>query len=249
MDYARIYREFIADRLEKSPRIIETHHIAPVSLGGSDDQANLIALSPEDHFFAHLLLAKIHGGPLWVPVVMWLGGDRRNWQGRRSRLAYGWAVRAARRATSGRGAHQYDHTVYSLEHSDGRRFSGTQAEMPKALGISRAGANLLIKRKLPSMGGWFFPGHKPQFVGRGSRKANNHPMLVATKLHFRHRDGRQFFGTQFEMHRLHGLSKTAACTLASGKRTISKGWYVVGREPSSRGRAGAYKAAAEPIAR
>jgi hypothetical protein len=245
MDYARIYREFIAARQAAvSPLVFEEHHIEPRSRGGSDYPSNLIRLSPEDHFFAHLLLAQLYGGTMWVPVVMWLGGDRRCWKGRRSRLGYGWAVRLARKETVGRGAHQYDHTIYSLTHSDGRRFQGTQAGMPEALGISKAGANLLVKRRLPSMGGWFFVDEKPQFVGRGSRKGADHPMAVKVKHHYRHRDGREFFGTQHEMHVVHGLSKSAACTLASGKRTISKGWFIVGREPSSLGRAGAYKASA-----
>jgi hypothetical protein len=236
----RIYEQFIEDRLRRSPKPFEKHHILPRSLGGSDAPSNIIKLSPEDHFFAHLLLAKAHGGMLWVPVVMWLGGERSSWKGRISRQKYGWAVRLAKAATSGRGAHQFDHSVYVLEHEDGRSFSGTQSEMYSDLGMSRAGANLLIKGKCPSMNGWYFPGLKPRFIGRGSRKGADHPMAVKARYHFRHRDGREFFGTPFEMQKIHGLSKAGASTLANGKRTISKGWYIASREPSTGGRAGAY---------
>lgn len=243
MDYARIYRAFIADRLRsETPAVFEKHHIIPRSLGGGDGAENIIKLSPEDHFFAHLLLAKAHGGMLWVPVVMWLGGDRRSWAGKRSRLAYGWAARTAKKAVSGSGAHQYDKTIYVLEHKSGATFSGTQAEMFERLGISRPGANLLVKRKLPSMDGWFFPDQKPKFIGRGSRKGADHPMAVKTKIHFCHVDGREFVGTQYEMHVTNGISKAGSCTLASGKRTISKGWYVKGRPPARLGRACAYRA-------
>lgn len=66
MDYERIYRDFIADRRAKpEPKgYSERHHIKPRSLGGTDEPDNLINLTAEDHYFAHLLLAK------------WLGGSR-----------------------------------------------------------------------------------------------------------------------------------------------------------------------------
>lgn len=72
MDYKRIYGSFIADRLKNQPNkpsYFERHHIVPKCLGGSDELENIIKLSPEDHFFAHLLLAKIHGGRLWHALV------------------------------------------------------------------------------------------------------------------------------------------------------------------------------------
>jgi hypothetical protein len=72
MNYKRIYDRFIADRLTKQPNkptYYERHHILPKCLGGADEEENMIRLSPEDHFFAHLLLAKIHGGKLWHALV------------------------------------------------------------------------------------------------------------------------------------------------------------------------------------
>lgn len=42
----------------------ERHHIIPRSLGGSDDQGNIVHLTAREHFIAHLLLAKIYGGPM-----------------------------------------------------------------------------------------------------------------------------------------------------------------------------------------
>lgn len=71
MDYARIYAEFIADRLAKQPEkpaYFEVHHIKPRSLGGGDEPENLIRLTPEDHYFAHLLLAKSNGGAMWYAL-------------------------------------------------------------------------------------------------------------------------------------------------------------------------------------
>src|SRR4051812_31227304 len=37
----------------------ETHHIVPKSIGGSNDEENLVELTPREHFVAHLLLPKI----------------------------------------------------------------------------------------------------------------------------------------------------------------------------------------------
>jgi hypothetical protein len=38
----------------------EKHHILPRCMGGSNVKSNMILLTPEEHFVAHLLLAKIH---------------------------------------------------------------------------------------------------------------------------------------------------------------------------------------------
>jgi hypothetical protein len=46
----------------------ETHHIFPKCLGGTDESSNLVNLTYREHYIAHLLLAKIHGGPLWHAV-------------------------------------------------------------------------------------------------------------------------------------------------------------------------------------
>ena len=40
----------------------ENHHIVPTSLGGSDDQINLVKLTARQHFIAHFMLSKIFSG-------------------------------------------------------------------------------------------------------------------------------------------------------------------------------------------
>ena len=73
MNYERIYKEFIADRRSKEAGLTgytEKHHILPRSLKGSDEPENLIRLTPSDHYFAHLLLAKIHGGTQWSALFL-----------------------------------------------------------------------------------------------------------------------------------------------------------------------------------
>lgn len=91
MDYQRIYDELIADRLRRHPskgreQGFDLHHIQPRCLGGSNNQYNLISLSYSDHLFAHLLLAKIHGGILSFAFVSM--ANRQKYKGRASRLVY-----------------------------------------------------------------------------------------------------------------------------------------------------------------
>lgn len=77
MDYERIYREFIADRRAREVGLTgytEKHHILPRSLGGGNEPENLIRLTAGDHFFAHLLLAKAHGGKLWYALNALMAG-------------------------------------------------------------------------------------------------------------------------------------------------------------------------------
>ena len=83
MNYERIYKEFIADRRSKEAGLTgytEKHHILPRSLKGSDEPENLIRLTAGDHYFAHLLLAKIHGGNQWAALwsVAGMHKERRN---------------------------------------------------------------------------------------------------------------------------------------------------------------------------
>jgi hypothetical protein len=61
VNYSTIYAALIArGRARELASYTERHHVVPRCLGGSDDQANLVRLTPEEHFVAHALLVKIH---------------------------------------------------------------------------------------------------------------------------------------------------------------------------------------------
>lgn len=73
MDYKRIYNQFILDRRKRENKLsgyFEKHHIKPKSLGGDDEPENIIKLTPEDHLFAHKLLALFEGGSMWHALHM-----------------------------------------------------------------------------------------------------------------------------------------------------------------------------------
>ena len=70
MNYISVYNSIIYNR--KSNAIsgyTESHHIIPRSLGGDNSKDNLVNLSAREHFIAHLLLAKIHGGSMWAAAA------------------------------------------------------------------------------------------------------------------------------------------------------------------------------------
>jgi hypothetical protein len=76
MNYFLAYQRLIA---KAKARVclhgyVERHHILPRALGGNDDSSNLVALSAREHFVAHVLLAKIHGGNMWQAVILMSGG-------------------------------------------------------------------------------------------------------------------------------------------------------------------------------
>jgi len=61
MNYKKIYDSLIE---RGKCRILscykERHHILPRCLGGTDDESNLVDLTPEEHYVAHQLLVKIY---------------------------------------------------------------------------------------------------------------------------------------------------------------------------------------------
>jgi hypothetical protein len=229
VDYSRVYSEFISDRQGKpTPEPSERHHILPRQVGGSDDSENLIRLSSADHFFAHLLLAKIYGGRLWAPVILWCGGDKGNWRARKSRLNYAWAARAAVKRLRGKGAWQYDRTVHYLQHKDGRAVSATQFDLLQFVGGVRSGINLLLKRKVGHYRGWFLAGHPPVWFRRGSRPGLLHAMADRKVYRWVHVSGDEFVGTRVEFCETTGVSKKSACLIANKKQVISKGWTLHG---------------------
>ena len=61
MNYQKIYNDLIIRGKERVlSEYKESHHIIPRCLGGLDDNDNLVDLTPEEHYLAHLLLIKIY---------------------------------------------------------------------------------------------------------------------------------------------------------------------------------------------
>lgn len=60
--YTKWYFSLIESRKQKQNIIGEKHHIIPKSLGGNDEESNLICLTPKEHFICHKLLVKMCQG-------------------------------------------------------------------------------------------------------------------------------------------------------------------------------------------
>lgn len=95
MNYSRIYADFIFDRRvrECSVNRGERHHIVPRSIGGTNECGNIILLSHDDHLFAHILLAKIHGGKMTIAANMMLKRVG-IYRGRAARARFAWIAAA-----------------------------------------------------------------------------------------------------------------------------------------------------------
>lgn len=95
MNYESIY-ERLVKRGQERPAFEgykERHHIIPRCMGGSDEENNLVDLTPEEHFVAHQLLVKIHPDNinLWRAVKLMTSGNTK--QGRSKNKMYGWLKR------------------------------------------------------------------------------------------------------------------------------------------------------------
>src|SRR5690606_20813609 len=107
------------------------HHILPRCLGGGNDPENLIRLTPEDHYFAHLLLGQIHNTrDTWAACVMMSKSRENKGMGglTRHRKTYGMARRKWHSVNRGWGATKVDLNGYFFHHLDGDIFVGTRFE-------------------------------------------------------------------------------------------------------------------------
>lgn len=103
MDYRRIYNQLITrgqirqeglnrKLLVKKIGYVERHHILPRSMNGTNDSANLVYLTPEEHYLAHGLLVQIYPNEVCMlrALMILSGRDKRN---TRNNKLYGWARR------------------------------------------------------------------------------------------------------------------------------------------------------------
>lgn len=69
MNYQKIYDAICLKAKTRTAPLgyVEKHHVLPRSLGGTDDENNIVVLSAREHFVAHRLLARITDHPkMWM---------------------------------------------------------------------------------------------------------------------------------------------------------------------------------------
>ena len=91
MNYQKIYDNLIRKgktRILEESVYTENHHIIPKCLGGTDNNENLVRLTPEEHLVAHLLLTKINpNNKKLVYASNWMTSRVKN------NKEYGWVKR------------------------------------------------------------------------------------------------------------------------------------------------------------
>jgi hypothetical protein len=229
MNYARIYAEFIRDRKSKqptSPEYFETHHIQPRCLGGGNEPDNLIRLTPEDHMFAHILLAWMHGGRLWSALFLMKGRQDADRGSRQGRVVYGIARRRHAEIERGKdglkGADNgnYNSTVFRWVNLDsGERRAATLHEMWAEFGGLRGSWTSAATpgSGKPSAFGWAIDSGRQRL--RSSK---------GKQFEFVNRDGRSFLGTQREFCTMAGLSAASGSRIVRGQSVTACGWRLKG---------------------
>ena len=90
MNYSKHYESLIAKGKDRGLDIYtELHHVIPKCLGGSNEKSNLVRLTPEEHYVAHQLLARIY--PENMKLIFAASAMTFDRQGRRyNNKLYGW---------------------------------------------------------------------------------------------------------------------------------------------------------------
>lgn len=105
MNYKRIYDNLIERAKTRTiDGYTEKHHIIPRCMNGSDDDSNLVRLTPEEHYIAHLLLVKIYPDNsklVYAANMMCVSSDSHNGE-RQSNKRHGWLRRKMAEAHSKR---------------------------------------------------------------------------------------------------------------------------------------------------
>lgn len=136
MNYCKIYESLIhkgKSRNEELP-VFETHHILPRCIGGSDNVENLVRLTPEEHYLAHLLLVKMYPGEIkLVYAANIMSGYHSN--GKVTNKSFGWIRR--RLSNGKKGVPRPLECVEKMKRSlKGRKLS---EDHKKKIGISGTG--------------------------------------------------------------------------------------------------------------
>lgn len=230
MNYARIYAEFISDRLTKQPSkpdYFEKHHILPRSLGGGNEKLNIIRLTPEDPYFAHLLLAQVHGGHLWSCVMLLSKKSRHgtSWIDVVGPHRYGYGLARRKHAEKERlkdglkGSDNGNHNPAKFKWKNldtGKKEYSTLHDMWKKHGASRGQWTMVASGARGSILGWSIEGSVVKRHNKGK------------SFNFINRDGRTYAGTQRDFCVSKDINIASASRVVRHGDVTKCGWRLVG---------------------
>jgi hypothetical protein len=253
VDYSLIYASFISDRRKRESALTgysERHHVLPRHLGGGDGAHNLIRLSAGDHIFAHLLLAKVHGGRMWLALILMMRPARQlgiRSRGRRARRIAALAMRKQSEIQTG---------VKRPDVSAKLRGRPKSEEHRRSLSISRTGhrdsPEVRAKKRAamndPAIRSRIYTPSRAKKISerlKGRERTAEHCAAIARKAkgryagtanprhdkslrQFVHADGRTEILTKFAMAQKHGLNRACLNYVIAGQRSQTKGWSYRG---------------------
>lgn len=144
MDYAAHYERLIARaRGRILTGYVERHHVLPKCMGGGDEASNLVALTAEEHFVAHQLLAKIHPENVKLLFALRVMSDSKKYP---TNKRYGWI----RKRLIVKGRHSAETRAKMSAASKGRpKTEEHRAALSKAkMGIKRGPQSEDHRRKI-----------------------------------------------------------------------------------------------------
>lgn len=157
MNYSKIYETLIERaRVRINSEYVEYHHIIPKCMGGTDDSSNLVALTPEEHFLSHQLLARIYKDTSFYHKLIYAchmmtiktsATDRRNL----SKLKrFGWIRREYASACSARmkgKVFSFEHRLNLSKALTGKQKTTEALQAAKAAGAKRKGEKHTLETK------------------------------------------------------------------------------------------------------
>lgn len=127
--------------------VVEKHHIIPKSLGGSDDESNIVKLTPREHYICHKLLTKMVEGKFKMKMTFALHTFFHFNKHRRLNFTshqYEYHKTEFLLACRQRAPH-YKKDVFYFKHMDSlEEFVGTRREFINYTKISAQSANFLF---------------------------------------------------------------------------------------------------------
>jgi hypothetical protein len=134
MNYSKIYEQLIERGVMRgwtkktAPCYTEKHHIVPRSMGGSNEQSNLVVLTAKEHFVAYHLLWKIHKTREMFFALWSMMHDKRN-----SRIPFPEIPRLRELASVYNSFKGKDHPLYGIGHTEESRKKMSESHKGKIL--------------------------------------------------------------------------------------------------------------------
>lgn len=216
MNYKKIYNSLVTRavsrkklrRTQEGYVYYEKHHILPRCLGGTDDKSNIILLTAEEHWVAHLLLVKMYPGNVSLIYACQAMSMAGGYNQRTTNKLFGWIRRKYADIISSK----HKGRVLSDEHK--RKLS----EINKGL-------------KRPHMTGNNNPMHKEGVKERvlakreGQLRVQKRDSVVF--MFIKVDKSETFVGTRQEFRKYSGLTSVDVYALVSGAQKKSKTWQLL----------------------